>query len=325
MTRESDEVFRRIRNRLEFLGYEPDELKLRQAVHKGMKVDLVMWTKNGEATLPLVLSRINKTVPKEAVANKFVVDDDSEDESRQIAERHGWNVVRNEGAGISDAANTALKLVDTEFFASFEQDLLLTRSWWRKIPCLLSGRVVVACGMRFASQPRGLMELQRYVALKYRGEKRLSSWLRTREMAAFTLGKTLDNTIYKTDALRSVGGFPKMETNAGVDSVLAYKLLQAGYGWAVNYDVQSTHLRCGLKDELEHQYWYGTQLKAIWREIRNVGVRPPVDRVSVFFRLLCSPLTAFFIAFKTREPSTVFIHPLVKLYYTRGLLETKNG
>ena len=290
-----------------------------------MKVDLVMWTQNGEKTLPTVLDRISQVVPDGNVGKRVVVDDASVDDTRQICEEFGWTVVANKGKGISDGANTALKYVEAEYFVSFEQDLLLAKNWWRKIPCLLGGHVVVACGMRFASKPKALTELQKYVAKKYRGEKQLSSWLRSREMSSFTLGKTLDNTIYKTDALRSVGGFPKMQVNAGVDCVLAYKFLQSGYGWAVNYDVQSTHLRRGLRDELQHQRWYGTQLEAIWKQIQDIGVKPPVSHSSVFFRLLCCPLTAFFIALKTRQPSTVYVHPLVKLYYTLGLLEAKHG
>ncbi len=287
-------------------------------------IDLVMWTKNGAKTLPMVLKRINQVIPPKSVGQRLIVDDASNDNTVQIAEAHGWRVLANEGSGISDGANTALNYVKTECFISFEQDLLLAKDWWRSLLHYLEdSKVAVASGMRFASKPNGVRELQKYVAKKYRGEKQLSSWLRSRKMASFTLGKTLDNTIYRTQVMREIGGFPKLKTNAGVDTILAYKIERAGYDWVVDYAVQSVHLRQGLKQELWHQYWYGTQLKAILREIQNVGAKPPVDRSSVFFRLLCSPLTAFFIALKTREPSTIYIHPLVKLYYTAGLLEAE--
>ena len=74
-----------------------------------MKVDLVMWTLNGEKTLPLVLSRINEVIPKDIVNQKLIVDDGSNDKTVAIARKYGWNVIKNEGKGISDAANTALK------------------------------------------------------------------------------------------------------------------------------------------------------------------------------------------------------------------------
>ena len=76
-----------------------------------MKVDLVMWTLNGEKTLPLVLSRINKVIPIEVVNQKLIVDDGSKDNTVTIAKKYGWNVIKNEGKGISDGANTALKHV----------------------------------------------------------------------------------------------------------------------------------------------------------------------------------------------------------------------
>ena len=287
------------------------------------KVDMVMWTKNGAKTLPLVLKRINEAIPGKAVGKKVIVDDKSTDNTAEIARSFGWTVVDNEGTGISDGANTALKHVEAEFFISFEQDLLLSRDWWSKIPRYLENpKVAAASGMRFADRPIGVMKLQRYVAKKYRGESELASWLRTRQMAAFTLGKTLDNTIYKTKIIRSIGGFPKMRVNAGVDAVLAYKMERSGHQWVVDYNVQSVHLRQGLRQELKHQYWYATQLNEIWQRIQTETNRsPPITRSGILFRFAVSPFTGLFMAVKTREPSIVYIHPLIRFYYTKGLLE----
>lgn len=287
------------------------------------KVDLVMWTKNGARTLPSVLKRIGEVVPRGFVSRKVIVDDSSIDSTFQIARSYGWSVVQNEGTGISDGANTALKYVEAEFFISFEQDLLLSREWWNRIPGYLEDpKVAAASGMRFADRPAGVKKLQQYVAKKYRGESELASWLRTRQMSAFTLGKTLDNTIYRTQIIRAVGGFPKMRVNAGVDSVLAYKIEQTKHDWVVDYNVQSVHLRQGLKQELEHQYWYATQLPEIWRRIESETNRPPpITKSGIMFRFAVSPFTGIFMALKTGEPSIIYIHPLIRLYYTRGLLE----
>lgn len=290
------------------------------------KVDLVMWTKNGAETLPLVLKRISEVIPYEFVNKQVLIDDRSTDDSREIAESFGWAVVFNEGKGISDGANTALKRATSEYFISFEQDLLLAQDWWDQIPpCLENPRIAVASGMRFADKPVGVRKLQQYVAKKYRGEVELASWLRARQMAAFTLGKTLDNTIYKTKVVKAVGGFPKMQVNAGVDTVLAYKIQQAGYHWIVDYNVQSSHLRRGLKQELLHQYWYATQLCEIWRRVETETNRlPPVTKSTVISRFIMSPFTGVFMAIKTGEPTVTYIHPLIRLYYLKGLLESKN-
>jgi len=287
------------------------------------KVDLVMWTYNGAATLPAVLKRISQVIPPEAINKKILSDDHSTDNTRQIAQAHGWTVVLNGGKGISDNANNALKHVGAEFFVSFEQDLLLAPDWWRKLtPALNDPKVAAASGMRCADQPRGVRKLQLYVAKKYRGKAQLDSWLRGREMAAFTLGKTLDNTIYRTHVVREVGGFPKLSFGTGVDTLLAYKIDEHGYQWFVDYGVQSVHLRQGLTQELNHQFWYAKQLPEMWRKISQATHRqaPPVTKFGVIYRFLMSPFTGLFMAYKTREPSIAYVHPLIRLYYLRGYL-----
>ena len=287
------------------------------------KTDLVMWSKNGAQTLPSVLRRINEVIPEDAVNRKIIVDDRSADNTREIAESFGWTVKPNDGRGISDGANTALRHVESERFASFEQDLLLARDWWKNIPKHLEGpNVGAVSGVRFASKPLGVRKMQQYVARKYRGEAALAPWLRGREMAAFTLGKTLDNTIYRTAAVRAVGGFPKLRSSAGVDTVLAYLLEQSGQRWLVDYDIQSIHLRSGLRQELTHQYWYAKQLNEMWRQIesRTNARRPPVTKFDVVYRFALSPFTGVFMAYKMREPSIAYIHPLTRLYYLRGFL-----
>ena len=288
------------------------------------KVDLVMWTKNGARTLPIVLKRINEVIPREFVVKKIIVDDASSDGTPIIASSFGWSIIQNKGHGISDGANTALEQVTSDFFVSFEQDLLLTYDWWQKIPPLLENSCVAAAsGMRFADRPLGVKKMQEYVGKKYRGEAKLASWLKSRDMSAFTLGKTLDNTIYKTRIIRTLGGFPKLRVTAGVDTTLAYKIDHSGYKWIVDYNIQSIHLRKGLRQELNHQYWYGAQLYEIWRKIRTeTNIPPPVTRLGVIRRFCLSPFTGLFMAVQTREPTVLYIHPLIRFYYMKGLLQT---
>jgi glycosyltransferase involved in cell wall biosynthesis len=284
---------------------------------------LVMWTKNGSETLPPVLRRIGQVIPNKIVNLRIIVDDNSSDNTRKIAENFGWQVIPNKGTGIGDGANTALKHVTSEFFISFEQDLILAPDWWKKIPPLLeSSHVVVASGVRYANKPVGVRKLQQYVAKKYRGESDIASWLKDRRMSAFTYGKTLDNTIYKTEVMKDLGGFPKLQVNAGVDTTLAYRIKKSGYQWAVNYAVQSIHMRRGLKQELRHQYFYGTQLFEIWRNIKTeTNQPPPITRFDAIYRFFTSPFTGLFVSVKTREPTITYIHPLVRFYYLKGLLE----
>jgi glycosyltransferase involved in cell wall biosynthesis len=284
------------------------------------KVDLVMWTKNGAKTLPLVLRRLSESIPDECINNRLIVDDHSTDGTRDIAKSFGWRVIFNEGTGVSDGANTALRKVETDYFVSVEQDLLLARNWWEKIPSYLAEpQNAVASGIRFVSKPIGLRKLQQQMAQKCLGEEKF--WLspQSGQREAFTFGKTLDNTIYRTKVIRAVGGFPRTNSGAGVDTILIYRLQKAGFHWAVDYNIQSLHLRHGLRDEFRHQYWYGLVVREVWAMLRQEFNVQTSTESNLLYRLLISPVSGFVAAVKTREPTTIYIYPLLRLYYVVGL------
>src|SRR4030066_558398 len=96
----------------------------RKRCNMAVKVDLVMWTKNGAETLPSVLKRIEEVIPSEFVNVKVMADDKSTDETRKIGESYGWTVVRNMGKGISHNANTTLRKAPSDVFESFKQNRL---------------------------------------------------------------------------------------------------------------------------------------------------------------------------------------------------------
>ena len=53
------------------------------------RVDLVMWTKNGAETLPLVLKRISEVIPNKFINKRIIVDDGSTDNISEIARDFG--------------------------------------------------------------------------------------------------------------------------------------------------------------------------------------------------------------------------------------------
>ena len=276
-----------------------------------MKVDLVMWTKNGEKFLLSVLNRIDSVIPYECVNQKILVDDHSNDRTVEIARDFNWTVYENPSMGISAGANEALRRVKSPFFISFEQDLLLAKDWWSRIPLHLeSSKVAVASGVRFPDRPVGLRKLYQYLAKK------------GRQVKPYMFGMTLDNTVYKTKIIKALGGFPWVNRNSGVDVILAYKISDAGFQWIVDCDVQSTHLRYGLRSELRHEEWHGYTLSEISHTIRQeIGKRPHVTKWGTLSRFIFSPLRGLSIALTMDEPSIVYIYPLIRLYYVKGLLK----
>jgi hypothetical protein len=53
------------------------------------RIDLVMWTFNSAKTLPSTLRSIEKTVPRERVNQKILIDGHREDETREVGKNFG--------------------------------------------------------------------------------------------------------------------------------------------------------------------------------------------------------------------------------------------
>lgn len=276
-----------------------------------MKVDLVMWTLNGEKTLPLVLSRINKVIPKEDVNQKWIIDDGSKDNTVAIAKKYGWNVVRNEGKGVGDGANTALRHVETPYFCSFEQDVVLSGNWWVEVSSLILNKegVGTACGLRFLPKDNFCFSVEPYQL--------------TRKDVDFYggYGKTLDNTIWKTDALKAVGGFPKVNF-AGIDTLVAHLLELKGYKWLVNYHVKSLHLhQGGLWNEFKHYYFYGKSLPKIYSRLKKFYAVYENENLRVLFlRFVKSPVSSFKMALRMHDSRLIFCYPIIRLCWLLGYI-----
>jgi len=275
-----------------------------------MQVDLVMWTLNGEKTLALVLSRINKTIPKNNVNQKLIIDDGSKDSTVSIAKKYGWIVIRNEGKGISDAANTALKHVETKYFCSFEQDVYLASDWWNKVSTLILDKESVgsACGLRFLPRNSFCYSVEPYQL--------------TRKSIDFHggFGKTLDNTIWKTEALRLVGGFPKVNF-AGIDTFVFHSLESKGYKWLVDYTVKSLHLHYGgLLKEAKRYYFYGSSLPQIYNQLKSRHLFEDENLRTLLLRFIKSPISSFKMALKMHDSRLLISYPIIRFYWLLGYI-----
>jgi glycosyltransferase involved in cell wall biosynthesis len=276
-------------------------------------IDIVMWAKNGESTLPMVLQRINQVIPNAEVNQRILVDDNSTDRTAQIAKINGWKVIPNKGTGIGDGANTALDHVTTTYFASFEQDILLSPCWWNLICADLvkakskSLDIAAISGVRISDKPTGLRKLQEYNLKKY--------LQKSSDNVPYRFFKTLDNTLYKTSIIRQLGGFPRMPKSVGVDNILAAHIHDSGYAWLVDYNIVSTHLRKGLSQELNHNYWYG----ANYSLLHEIMKWETLTLRSQLPGLLFSPFRGLQVAIMEKNPEIIYIHPCIQLFTFRGI------
>jgi len=269
------------------------------------KVDLVMWTKNGEKFLPKVFKRIDEVIPQKVINKKILVDDHSTDNTIEIAKNFKWDVYKNPSTGIPSGANEALRHVETEFFISIEQDILLAKDWWTKIPRHMEdAKVAVAQGIRLPTHPilRKLVEYSEYdKALARRNIKEQTS-----------IANSIDNNIYRTDIIKRLGGFP-ITCPLFTDGYLFDMVESSGFRWIVDSRVVSEHIRPGLLYELQHSYAY--------------TIRRRRDLETNLFNMLrilsFSPLRALHIVYKKRCPELFFFYPLFRLVMLKAFLDRK--
>ncbi len=257
-----------------------------------MKIDLVMWTLNGESTLARCFERIEKAVPLGVLCHRYVIDGGSTDSTKELAEQFGWSIVRSNKRGIPYQANQALDLVDTEIFGSFEQDIGLNPAWFKVVMPALSSdsAVAVAQGLRAASGSRYLEAIDGY------GVRHglVPRWI-----------YSIDNNLYRTDALRSVGGFP-LDCAVSADGAMRNNLFRKGWKWKVCRDVVSFHYRDSFVKHLRHVVIQSAEHKALWESYPEYRIPDKLGR------LVATPLTSAKMASEAHTPGVFFAYPLFR-------------
>ena len=137
-------------------------------------------------------------------------------------------------------------------------------------------------------------------------------------------GKTLDNTIWSTGALRSVGGFPKANF-AGIDTFVFHLLESKGYKWLVNYDVRSLHLHYGgVLKEFKHYYFYGLSLPQIYGRLKSLNLYENENLRSLFLRFVKSPVSSFKMALIMHDSRLMLCYPIIRLYWLLGFIHGRS-
>lgn len=256
-----------------------------------MKVDLVMWAKNGSETLPQVLKRIDDIIPLKSVNNRIFVDDHSTDNSVEIAKKFGWRIHENKEGFVIGGVREALKHVTTKFFVSVEQDVVLVKNWWFSIPNYMKDpKVAIACGVRKRFPPNRTLD----AIEEFRSE---------RFQMPTTFHCTLDNTIYRTDIIRKIGiptNFP-----LSVDIAFCERVKQAGYKSVVDKNVVSYHLRKGSLEEVFHRHKH-----TILTKTKRFTDTTFIQLLKIF---MFSPFRATQITLKKRCPTVLIVYPIERL------------
>jgi hypothetical protein len=242
-----------------------------------LKIDLLMWTLNGADTIVDVLNRINSVIPSECVNQKIIVDGGSDDNTVFLARSCGWTVYETNLHSISKQANFGLELIETEFFATFEQDLFLSENWFVNVSSNITKNTRIACvqGVRY-SVHKGLNVLERE--------------------AVSRLGPcyhSVDNNLFRTSLLRSFGGFVSSNVVFSMDTLTKKRIEDNHFLWLVLSDVESVHLKYSLVNQAEHFQKMKLDEHADGRVINRFYFD--------FAKFLASPFLALYFSYKARS------------------------
>lgn len=246
-----------------------------------LKIDLVMWTFQSADTLQQSLASIESSILTENVCHRILVDAGSTDRTKEIAREHGWTVhlflekpiARLER--LLAQIDYAISLVDTEFFASFEHDILLAPEWLQRMEYLIrqSPKIGTVQGTR-VTVAKGVLD---------------ATYRSRRAFEIKTQGPSFDNTLYRTEAIRKV-----RFSNRGD---LSEDLRQVGYDWVIDRACVSGHLRPSLSYCMKHDIlaWRGETYQ--WTD-RSLP------------RLIFSIVKGVRIAVEYRSPVTAVAYPI---------------
>jgi glycosyltransferase involved in cell wall biosynthesis len=207
-----------------------------------VKIDLVIWTLNSARTLEATLSSLERTIPDSRICHRVIVDGGSADATKWIAEDFGWEVYQTK-RGLLSQANFALNKVDTDMYASFEHDILLPPQWLPRMEKIMRRPdVAVAQGIRLITGNKALEAMYRSMYERY---------------PASVISLSIDNTLYRTDMMREVGGYP-FDNSWGnfTDAALWNEMEEHGYKWIVDTQCVCGHLRPNFRKHLKHLILY---------------------------------------------------------------------
>ena len=264
---------------------------MRGGIGVPMKIDLVVWTSDSERTLDQSLNSIENAIPAINTCHKIAVDGGSRDKTVAILNGHGWEVFSSP-RGIPHQANRALSLVDSEYYASFEHDILLSPNWLPRMERLIQDpKAAVAQGIRIFNGSRVFEAIEKYQLQTGRFPK----WF-----------YSLDNNLYKTKIIRQIGGYPRL-CPVSTDGVLRQAVLKAGYSWLTDLDCISYHLRRSYWHQLTHRIrgymyrrffdWQGTGSESFPKLLGGVFL---------------SPISGARIARHQRVPSVFVAYPIYR-------------
>jgi glycosyltransferase involved in cell wall biosynthesis len=230
-------------------------------------VSVVLPVRNGAPWLAPVLEALLAEDPGgryEIIA----IDDGSTDGSGEILARFSRDssvrVIDGPCLGATAALNVGLALAQCGLIAQVDQDVIVEAGWMAALQTALTDPTVGAAQGYYVTDPAapltarvmGLDLEQRYDRIE----------------GGVTDHVCTGNTIYRTEALASIGGFDE-SLGYGYDNDVSYRLREAGFRLVLCREARSRHhWREGLWPYLVQQYGFGYgRIDLVWRHRRRLA------------------------------------------------------
>jgi glycosyltransferase involved in cell wall biosynthesis len=224
-------------------------------------VSVVVPVRNGAPWLARVLDALLAEDP----GGRFeiiAIDDGSTDESPAILARFNRDprvrVIDGPCRGATAALNLGVALAQCALVAQVDQDVIIERGWLGTLRQALQDAKVAAAQGYYVTDPSAPISA-RVMGLDL--EQRYARLADGRTDHVCT-----GNTLYRTEALASIGGFDET-FGYGYDNDVSYRLREAGYDLRLCRDAKSQHhWREGFWAYLVQQYGFGYgRLDLVWR------------------------------------------------------------
>lgn len=200
--------------------------------------DLFITTKNSEKTLEKTLSSINNNIPKNFINRKILIDDYSEDNTENIAKKLGWEIVKNKNGGILNAFIQCVEMSKTDWFITFEHDIILCENWiYNLIDYLTVKNLICVQGIRLPTN--------KYLRVLYKNK------LKIHNHSPYSI----DNNIWNKKLCEKTFMLCKHSKLFASDNYLRKIVNNSKLLWIVDFKTVSLHIKDDFKVEKKHFYF----------------------------------------------------------------------
>jgi glycosyltransferase involved in cell wall biosynthesis len=157
---------------------------------KHQEIDVIIPTLNAER--PCLKACLENVLAEIPVHHLIIVDSGSTDATLEVVKGYPKvKVIIARDVKLGKARQIGIEAVDTEFFAFIDSDVILYPNWFRKVSSLMEGGVGVVEGRM---DETGFDDIIRQKLIQ----------LERRFYAGFHEDGRIDNTLYRTEALRGI-------------------------------------------------------------------------------------------------------------------------